>query len=52
MLILLAAVIGLLLVGSINLMNLMLVRAMGRRQELALASALGARSWDLLWTSL
>lgn len=52
MLILLAAVIGLLLVGCINLMNLMLVRAMGRRQELALASALGARRWDLLWTSL
>lgn len=50
--ILLAAVAGLLLVGCINIMNLLLVRAVGRRQEMAVASALGASRSDLLRASM
>ena len=50
--ILLFAVAGLLFVGCINIMNLLLARAVGRRQEMAVASALGASRTDLLRASM
>jgi macrolide transport system ATP-binding/permease protein len=50
--ILLLAVAGLLFVGCINIMNLLLARAVGRRQEMAVASALGASRADLLRASM
>ena len=46
--ILLAAVAGLLLVGSINITNLLLARAVGRRQQMAIAAALGAPRPEML----
>ncbi|HTU49693.1 MAG TPA: ABC transporter permease [Acidobacteriaceae bacterium] len=49
---LLVAVAGLLFVGCINIMNLLLARAVGRRQEMAVASALGASRRDLLRASM
>jgi predicted permease len=52
LLILLVAVAGLLFVGCINIMNLLLARAVGRRQEMAVASALGASRADLLRASM
>ncbi|HET6170094.1 MAG TPA: ABC transporter permease, partial [Terracidiphilus sp.] len=52
LLILLVAVAGLLFVGCINIMNLLLARAVGRRQEMAVASALGASRGDLLRASM
>lgn len=48
LLILLAAVAGLLLVGCVNITNLLLSRAVGQRQQMAVASALGARRGDLM----
>jgi predicted permease len=48
LLILLAAVAGLLLVGCMNISNLLLSRAVGQRQQLAVAAALGARRGDLM----
>ncbi len=46
--ILLAAVAGLLLIGCINITNLLLARAVGRRQEMAIASAMGASRADMV----
>lgn len=48
LLILLAAVAGLLLVGCVNITNLLLARAVGRRQQMAIAAALGASRAEML----
>ena len=48
LLILLAAVAGLLLVGCVNIANLLLARAVGKRQQMAVASALGASRAEML----
>ena len=52
LLILLAAVAGLLLVGCVNIANLLLARAAGRRQQMAVAAALGASRGELLAIAL
>ena len=52
LLILLAAVAGLLLVGCVNITNLLLARAAKRRQQLAIAAALGANRIDLMRMAL
>ncbi len=46
--ILLGAVAGLLLVGSLNIANLLLSRAAGQRQQMAVAAALGASRREML----
>jgi predicted permease len=48
LLILLAAVAGLLLVGCVNIANLLLARAVGKRQQMAVVSALGASRGEML----
>ena len=48
LLILLAAVAGLLLVGCINIANLLLARTAGRRQQTAVAATLGASRAQML----
>ena len=48
LIILLVAVAGLLLVGCVNITNLLLSRAVSRRQHMAVAAALGARRSGLL----
>ncbi len=48
LLILLAAVAGLLLVGCVNITNLLLARAVGKRQQMAVAAALGASRREML----
>jgi predicted permease len=50
--ILLAAVAGLLLVGCVNVTNLLLARAVGRRQQMAVAAALGASRADMVRMAL
>lgn len=45
--ILLCAVAGLLLVGCVNIANLLLARAAGQRQQMAVAAALGATRTEL-----
>ncbi len=52
LLILLVAVAGLLLVGCVNIANLLLARAAGRRQQMAIAAALGASRAEMLRASL
>jgi predicted permease len=52
LLILLAAVAGLLLVGCVNITNLLLARAAGRRQQIAVAAALGASRIGLMRMAL
>ena len=48
LLILLAAVAGLLLVGCVNIANLVLARAASRRQPMAIVAALGADRMEML----
>lgn len=48
LLILLAAVAGLLLVGCVNIANLLLARAVGQKQQMAVAAALGASRSQML----
>jgi predicted permease len=48
LLILLAAVAGLLLVGCVNIANLLLARAVGKRQQMAVMAALGASRSEML----
>jgi predicted permease len=52
LLILLAAVAGLLLVGCVNIANLLLARAVGKRQQMAVVSALGASRGEMLRMAL
>jgi predicted permease len=52
LLILLAAVAGLLLVGCVNVANLLLARAVGHKQQMAVAAALGARRRELVRMAL
>jgi predicted lysophospholipase L1 biosynthesis ABC-type transport system permease subunit len=49
---LMAAVLGLMLIACLNLANAQLGRALGRRREAAVRSALGAPTWRLLWSAL
>ncbi len=52
LIILLAAVAGLLLVGCVNVTNLLLARAVGQRQHMAVAAALGASRTELVRMAL
>jgi predicted permease len=52
LLILLAAVAGLLLVGCVNITNLLLAHAAGRRRQIAVAAALGASRIGLMRMAL
>jgi predicted permease len=52
LLILLVAVAGLLLVGCVNITNLLLARAASRHQQIAIAAALGANQVQLLRMAL
>src|ERR1700684_2674213 len=52
LIILLVAVAGLLLVGCINVTNLLLARAVGQKQQMAVAAALGARRAELVRMAL
>lgn len=48
LLILLAAVAGLLFVGCVNIANLLLARAVGQKHQMAVAAALGATRGGML----
>jgi predicted permease len=52
LMILLVAVAGLLLVGCVNVANLLLARAVGQKHQMAVASALGARRAALVRMAL
>jgi macrolide transport system ATP-binding/permease protein len=52
LLILLGAVAGLLLVGCVNVTNLLLARAVGHKQQMAVVAALGARRRELVRMAL
>jgi len=52
LMILLAAVAGLLLVGCVNVANLLLARGAGRKQQMAVAAALGASRVQLVRMAL
>lgn len=52
LIILLMAVLGLLLVGCVNIANLLLARAVGQKQQIAIAAALGASRAELLKLSI
>ncbi|HEX4283694.1 MAG TPA: ABC transporter permease [Terracidiphilus sp.] len=52
LIILLFAVAGLLLVGCVNVTNLQLARAVGQRQQMAVAAALGAKRSELVRMAL
>ncbi|HUD57364.1 MAG TPA: ABC transporter permease [Terracidiphilus sp.] len=52
LIILLAAVAGLLMVGCVNVTNLLLARAVGQKQQMAVAAALGARRAELVRMAL
>ncbi|MGA7524724.1 MAG: ABC transporter permease [Acidobacteriaceae bacterium] len=52
LMILLGAVAGLLLVGCVNIANLLLARAAGQRQQMAVAAALGASREEMLRMAL
>lgn len=49
---LMAAVLGLMLIACLNLANAQLGRALARRRDTALRTALGAAKWRLLWNGL
>ncbi|HWB85508.1 MAG TPA: ABC transporter permease [Bryobacteraceae bacterium] len=49
---LMAAVAGLMLLACLNLANAQLGRAMARRREAAVRTALGATKWRLVWNAL
>lgn len=49
---LMAAVLGLMLIGCLNLANAQLGRALTRIRESALRAALGAAKWRLMWSVL
>ena len=49
---LMAAVIGLMLIACVNLANAQVGRALSRRRDAALRTALGAARWRLVWNSL
>ncbi len=52
LLILLAAVAGLLLVGCVNVANLLLARGVGRKRQMAVAAALGASRTEMVRMAL
>ncbi len=52
LMILLAAVAGLLLVGCVNVTNLLLARGVGRKQQMAVAAALGASRAEMVRMAL
>ncbi len=52
LIILLVAVAGLLLVGCVNVTNLLLARAVGQKQQMAVAAALGATRSELVRMAL